>query len=91
MGPLLRTYMESIYYAMSRSCDRWNIPPTFSFPGTTGDINDIIRQYGIITIEGYAINLADLYHVNMEGTLGALHHLWTGISDPKFTVKRRMI
>lgn len=33
MGPLLKTYMESIYYAMSRSCDRWNIPPTVSLPG----------------------------------------------------------
>ena len=82
IGPMLKVYMDSIYYAMSRSCDRWNIPPTYGgLPGIApDDINEIISKE-IISIEEvkgdpYIIRLGDIYQINMEGTLGALHHSW---------------
>jgi len=86
VGPFLKVYMESIYYAMSRSCDRWNIPPTYGgllgIDGAPEDVNALLKKQLIeITIikdkPPFILKLEDIYYINMEGTLGALHHAWS--------------
>ncbi|MGL4389045.1 MAG: hypothetical protein ACRCTJ_06615 [Brevinema sp.] len=85
VGPILKEYMESIYYAMSRSCDRWNIPPVLDLSGSLGSINEILNRFGSINIGEITIKISDIYHINTEGTLGALHHSWwNGHINPKF-------
>ena len=75
IGPILKVYMDSIYYAMSRSCDRWTIPPVFDFANSL--IEDILLL-SITEVEGepYEIKLGDIYSINMDWYLGALHHSW---------------
>ncbi|MGL4366747.1 MAG: hypothetical protein ACRCTQ_00470, partial [Brevinemataceae bacterium] len=80
LGPVLKVYMESIYYAMSRSCDRWNIRATYH------DLPAELKKIGLLKDEkgNILISIGDVYPVNMEGTLGALHHSWYGTINPEF-------
>lgn len=68
IGSIIKEYMDSIYYAMSRSCDRWNIRPTYGgFAGNnnTDDINEILKKEILdikIDEKTYKIAIGDIFY-----------------------------